>query len=70
MGAYIYPPSSGARGLQRFICLKYYKAQEWESPFQYNILFETYKSLESSSTTPGGDRYVQPVTFFIKFVAQ
>ncbi len=32
-------------------------------PFQYIIIFETYRSFEPLSSTPGGDRDVRPLTF-------
>ncbi len=31
--------------------------------FQYNIIFETYQSFETYSSTPGGDRHVHPLIF-------
>ncbi len=36
-------------------------------PFQYNIIFEIYQSLEAPSSTPGGDRHVPPLIFCTKF---
>ncbi len=30
-------PSSGARGLERLICLKYYTVQKWESRFTFRL---------------------------------
>ncbi len=47
-------PLGGARGLQRLICLKYHNELKWESPLQYNIIFETYQSIEFPSSTPRG----------------
>ncbi len=32
-------------------------------PFQYSIIFETYQSFKTPSSTPGGDRHVRPLTF-------
>ncbi len=32
-------------------------------PLLYNIIFETYPSFEPSSSTPGGDGHVRPMTF-------
>ncbi len=32
-------------------------------PLQYNIIFETYRSFELSSSTPEGGRHVCPQTF-------
>ncbi len=54
---------SVAKGLQRLICLKYHNVLKWETLFQYNIIFETYHSIESPSSTPGRDWHVHPLTF-------
>ncbi len=32
-------------------------------PFQYNIIFKTYQSLESLSSTLDGGRHTRPLTF-------
>ncbi len=35
-------------------------------PFQYNIIFEKYRSFEPPSSTPGRDRDVRLMTFLYK----
>ncbi len=52
-----------AKGPQRLICLKYYYVLKWECQFQYNVIFESYQSIESPSSTPGGDSHAHPLTF-------
>ncbi len=37
---------------------------------QYNVIFETYQSLEPPSSTPVRDRHVRPLNFCEKFNAQ
>ncbi len=37
VGAYVYLPKSGARGLQCLPCLKYYKVWKWESIFTLGL---------------------------------
>ncbi len=56
-------PLGGALELQRLICFKYHNVLKWNSPFQYNIIFETYQSLEPPSSNLEGDRHVHPQTF-------
>ncbi len=59
---------SGARRLQRLICLKYHNVLKWESPLQYNVMFETYQSIASSSSTPGEDWHAHPLTFLYEYL--
>ncbi len=39
-------------------------------PFQYIIIFQTYQSLDPSSSTPGRNRHMHPLTFCGKFHSQ
>ncbi len=39
---------------------------EFTFPFQYNIIFETYQSLEPPSSTLEGERHVRSLTFLYR----
>ncbi len=76
------PPQSGAMGLctefnaQRLLfeafshimCIFGSLEPQSEStfPFQYNIIFETYQSLEPLTSTLEGGRHVHPLIFFVQ----